>query len=177
MMSRVAMVRKKGSGMSDTETRQAQRAALATAIVTFAEAVERQPAELFLSAVDGRTPRDIVAHLIGWNRAAVTASAELRRGQLPACLTDPGPNFSRINALAMAEYPSRDKAELLDQLRASAADYDMMLRDLPAAEWDDSHGIVLGDWPVSNGNLAAALIHDFTHHRGEMECWPAPCAG
>lgn len=171
------MVGRKGGEMPDTEARQVQRAALATAIARFAEAVERQPDELFLQAVDDRTPRDIVAHLIGWNRAAVTASGELRRGQLPACLTDPGPNFSRINALTMAEYASRDKAELLDQLRASAADYDAMLRDLPADEWADNHGIVLGDWPVSNGNLVAALLHDFTHHRGEIECWPAPFAG
>ncbi|HEY8599321.1 MAG TPA: maleylpyruvate isomerase N-terminal domain-containing protein [Thermomicrobiales bacterium] len=163
--------------MADTETREAQRTALATAIARFAEAVERQPDELFLLSVADRTPRDIVAHLIGWNRAAVVASGELRHGQLPACLTDPGPNFSRINALAMAQYASRDKGALLDQLRASAADYDAMLRDLPEAEWDEHHGIVLGDWPVSNGNLVAALIHDFTHHRGEIECWPAPFAG
>lgn len=168
---------RKGNGMADMETRAAQHAALMTAIAQFAEAVERQPDELFLLAVDGRTPRDIVAHLIGWNRAAVTASGEIRRGQLPTCLTDTGPNFSRINALTMAEYPSRDKAELLAQLRNSAADYDTMLRELPAAEWADNHGIILGDWPVSNGNLVDALIHDFTHHRGEIDAWPAPFAG
>ena len=120
--------------MPDTDVSQEQRAALARAIAQFTEAVERQSEGVFLQAVDGRAPRDIVAHLIGWNRGAVAASAELRRGELPACLTDPGPNFNRINALSMAEYDSRDKAELLDQLRASAADYDAMLRDLPAAE-------------------------------------------
>ncbi len=103
--------------MADAETIHEQRAALAKAIATFAEAVERQLDELFFQAVDGRTPR-----------------GELRRGQLPACLTDPGPNFSLINALALAEYASRDKAELLHQLRGSASDYDAMLRDLPAAE-------------------------------------------
>ena len=65
--------------MVDAETIHEQRAALAKAIATFAEAVERQLDELFFQAVDGRTPRDIVAHLIGWNCAAVTASGELRR--------------------------------------------------------------------------------------------------
>ena len=163
--------------MADAETSAAQRAALANAIAQFAEAVERQPEDLFLLTVDGRTPRDIVAHLIGWNRAAVTARGELRRGQLPACLTAPGPNFSRVNALTMAEYSSRDKAELLAKLRLSAAEYDTMLRELSAAEWADNHGIVLDGWPVSNGNLVAALIHDFTHHLGEIESWPVPFAG
>lgn len=158
--------------MSDIPRQEGQRAALAASIVGFVAAVERQPGELFLRAVDGRTPRDIVAHLIGWNQGAVAASAELRRGALPACLTDPGPNFSRINGLSMAEYGSRDKAELLNQLRNSAADYDAMLRDLPAAEWEESHDLTLGNWPVSNANLAAALIHDFDHHRGEIEAWP-----
>lgn len=89
-----------------------QRAALAASIADFIAAVEQQPNELFLRAVEGRTPRDIVAHLIDRDRGAVATSAELRRGELPACLTDPGPNFGRI---------ARSAARFRRQLRRDAA--------------------------------------------------------
>jgi hypothetical protein len=153
-----------------------RRQELAASIARFAEAVEQQPDELFLHPVDGRTPRDIVAHLIGWNRNAVAASADIRRGQLPACLADPGPDFSKTNADSMTRYNGRDKGELLAELRASAAEYDAMLRALPEEEWDDNHGVVRGRWPVSNGNLVAALVHDFDTHREEIVSWPNPPA-
>lgn len=98
--------------MEAVVSQEARRAELAAAIGLFVEVVGRQLDELFLRVIDGRTPRDIVAHLIGWNWGAVAASEELRRGVSPACLTNPGPNFSRVNALSMATYPLGDKAEL-----------------------------------------------------------------
>lgn len=149
-----------------------RRAALAASIARFVEAVEEQPDRLFLQAVDGRTPRDIVAHLIGWNRNAIEVDAALRRGELHPSLGDPGPNFSKTNALSMARYDSRDKGQLLGQLRDSAADYDAMLRALPEVEWDDNHGVFAGRWAVTNGSLAGALVRDFDEHREEIEHWP-----
>jgi hypothetical protein len=159
--------------MTAVQGTEALRAELAAAIARFIEAVERQPDAAFLQARDGRTPRDIVAHLIGWNWGAVAMRDELRRGESPACLTDPGPNFSRVNGLSMAKYPSRNKAELLGQLRESAAAYDAMLGELPDAEWHAERGFALGDWPITNANLAAALVHDFSEHRAEIEGWTA----
>ncbi len=154
-----------------SEQQHERRAALATAIAQFSAAVEAQPDVLFLHAHAGRTPRDIVAHLIGWNYAAVAARTAIGRGELPASLVAPGPDFSATNARAMATYASRDKATLLAQLRDSAAAWDAMLRELPAAAWDETNGLQLGTWSVSNGNLVAALTEDYEHHREELRQW------
>jgi hypothetical protein len=154
-----------------SEPQETRRAALATAIERFIAMLEAQPPALFLHARAGRTPRDIVAHLIGWNRSAVAARPVLAHGELPECLVEPGPDFVNTNARAMATYDSRDKAILLAQLRDSAAAWDAMLRALPAVEWDETNGVRLGQWPVSNGALVEALTEDYEHHREELSQW------
>jgi hypothetical protein len=131
-------------------------------------------AEQFLHAVDGRTPRDIVAHLIGWNYHAIEASQYIRRGEMPPSLVDPGPDFSTVNGASMARFASRDRTELLGQLRESADAYDAMLRALPEAEWDDHHGVQRGTWRVTNGSFAEVMIGEFDHHRAEIAGWPTP---
>lgn len=154
-----------------------RRAALARGIADFIAAVEAQPDDLFVRAIDGRTPRDIVAHLIGWNWHALETDAAVRRGELPGWTLDPGPDFVNVNAESLRRYASRNKAELLGQLRASAADYDRMLGDLAPAEWDDNHDVTWRGRAVSTGWLAEALIHDYSHHRQEIEGWAAQEAG
>ena len=151
-----------------------RRAALRLAIERFAAKVEALPAERFLHEVAGRTPRDIVAHLIGWNSYAVEASDFIRRGQVPPSLVDPGPNFSRVNGISMARFASRDLAELVGQLRESAVAYDAMLAALPDAEWADNHGVALGTWAVTNDSFVGVMIHEFEHHGLEIDAWPAP---
>lgn len=151
---------------------EARRVALATAITRFIAAVEAQPDALFLHAWAGRTPRDIVAHLIGWNHSAMATRSALARGELPACLVEPGPDFSNTNARAMATYASHDKGTLLAQLRDSAAAWDAMLRDLPESEWEETNGVRLGSWSVSNGAMVEALTEDYEHHGKEISQWP-----
>jgi hypothetical protein len=130
--------------------------------------------EQFLHTVGDRTPRDIVAHLIGWNYHAIEASDFVRRGEMPPSLIDPGPDFSRVNGESIARFASQDKGALLGQLRESGVAYDAMLRDLPAAEWEDNHGVVLGKWAVTNDAFVEIMIGEFDHHRQEIETWPAP---
>lgn len=151
-----------------------RRSELQAGIERFIGIVEGLPLERFLHAVDGRTPRDIVAHLIGWNYHAIEASDSIRRGAVPPSLVDPGPNFSRVNGISMARFATRDRAALLGQLRESAAAYDAMLAALPAAEWDDNHGVVLGDWAVTNDSFVGVMLHEFAHHGEEIAAWPAP---
>lgn len=151
-----------------------RRAGLLASIDQFVTAVEALPEGQFLHEVDGRTPRDIVAHLIGWNYHAIEASRFIARGEMPPSLVEPGPDFSRVNGESMVRYAARDRAELLGQLRESAAAYDAMLRGLPEAEWDDNHGVTRGDWAVTNGSFVGIMIGEFDHHRQEIATWPAP---
>jgi hypothetical protein len=149
-----------------------RRAALQASLDRFTRVVEGLPDEQFLSVAADRTPRDIVAHLIGWNYHAIDASDFIRRGEMPPSLIDPGPDFSRVNGESIARFPSEDKGTLLGQLRESAVVYDAMLRDLPAAEWGDNHGVVRGNWSVTNDSFVEIMIGEFDHHRQELESWP-----
>ena len=151
-----------------------RRAALRESLDRFVRAVEWVSEEQFLHVVDGRTPRDIVAHLIGWNNHAIEASEYIGRGEMPPSLVDPGPDFSRVNGESMARFPSREKGTLLGQLRESGVAYDAMLRALPAVEWGDNHGVVRGKWEVTNDSFVGIMIEEFDHHRQEIESWPAP---
>ncbi len=150
-----------------------RRARLREAVGRFVESVEGLPEEAFLREVAGRSPRDIVAHLIGWNRYTVEAHDELRRGELPACLTDTGEDFSKVNARSMQRYASRDRRELLAELRASAEELDRLLASLPPEEHDDNHGVTWRGRPVTVGWLTDAVRYDFDEHRQEIENWDA----
>jgi hypothetical protein len=151
-----------------------RRAALQESFDQFVRVVEGLPEERFLHTVGDRTPRDVAAHLIGWNYHAIEASDFIRRGEMPPSLIDPGQDFSRVNGASITRFPSRDKGTLLGQLRESAVAYDTMLRDLPAAEWGDNHGVVRGNWEVTNDSFVGIMIGEFDHHRQELEAWPAP---
>jgi len=151
-----------------------QRANLQDRIARFAATVEGLPDGQFLHEVGGRTPRDIVAHLIGWNYHAIEASDFIRRGELPPSLLDTGPDFSAVNGVSMARFASRDKAELLGQLRASAVAHDAMIAALPEAEWGDNHGVALGDWAVTSGSFVGIMIGEYEHHQQEIADWPVP---
>ena len=148
-----------------------RRAKLRAAVARFVESVERLPEEAFLREEDGRSPRDIVAHLIGWNRYTVEAHDELRRGELPACLADTSEDFATVNARSMQRYASRDRRELLVELRASAEELDRLLASLPPEEQDNNHGVTWRGRPVTVGWLADAVRRDFDEHRQEIENW------
>ncbi len=150
-----------------------RRARLREAVARFVESIEGLPEEAFLREVDGRSPRDIVAHLIGWNRYTVEAHDELQRGELPACLADTGEDFATVNARSMERYASRDRRELLAELHASAEELDHLLASLPPEEHDDNHGVTWRGRPVTIGWLADAVRHDFDEHRQEIENWDA----
>ncbi len=158
--------------MADSADGAERRRKLREAFEGFVGSVEALPEGSFLRVVDGRSPRDVVAHLIGWNSAAVAGYEQQRRGETPSYLVDPGPDWSHFNAESLRRYPSRDRAELLAELRRSFAEYDAFLRALPPAEWDASHGATFRDRPVTPRRLAGGLTHDYTEHREELEHWP-----
>lgn len=76
--------------------------------------------DLYFRKLHAWSPRDILAHLVGWNRYVIRGCQQIKNGELPSYDIDPGENFRNINAVLVREYPSCDKQELLGQLGASA---------------------------------------------------------
>lgn len=51
-------------------------------IEDFVHCVASLKEELFLKKLNHWSPRDVVAHLIGWNRYIIEGSNQIRRGEL-----------------------------------------------------------------------------------------------
>lgn len=138
-------------------------------VVAFEAAVAALPAGIFLAPLGRWTPRDIVAHLVGWNRYVIRGARQILEGELPFYDIDPGEDFANVNAAHVADYPSRDRARLLEQLRASAGELEAFLRDLDPGPWTRDHGVRHGDSVVTVRGTVDELIADYAHHRAQIE--------
>lgn len=125
----------------------------------------------FSSSIGKWTPRDIVAHLVGWNRYVVEGANQIRRGELPFYDVDPGENYSKVNAVLIAEYPGTNRNDLLTELRASASELRDFLGSLDPSEWDRDYGVRHRGRVVTIRNTVDELIDDYRHHGEQIEAW------
>ncbi len=138
-------------------------------VKTFAASVTAIDERLFLSKVSGWTVREILAHLIGWNRHIVRGSQQILRGELPFYDVDPGPDYSRVNAALVREYGEADRAALLESLAASAGELTEFLRAIDTEEWDRDFGVRHDGETLTVRSTVDDLIADYDHHRVQLE--------
>ena len=134
---------------------------------------------LFLRKLNGWTPRDVVAHLIGWNRHIMMGAEQILRGELPFYDVDPGPNYSKVNAALVRECGDTDCSVLLRRLGESAGRLITFLRAIAPGEWDRDFGVrhkgekltvkSTADDLVTVKSTVDDLIGDYDHHRVQLE--------
>ena len=125
----------------------------------------------FLTPISRWSPRDIVAHLVGWNRYLVEGADQIRRCELPFYDIDPGDNYSKVNAVLVRKYSSTNRGELLDDLRASAQELQQFLRSLDPGEWAQDYGVRHAGATITIRNSVDELIDDYVHHREQIVKW------
>ena len=96
-----------------------QIAQVTRSVDAFERSVAAPDEGAFLTPLRRWTPRDIVAHLVGWNRLVIEGSRQILKGELPFYDVDPGEDFANVNADLIRNYPSKDRDELLEELRGS----------------------------------------------------------
>ncbi len=104
----------------------------------FCDCIISLPEALFLSPMNGWSPRDVVAHLIGWNWLMIEASAAILRGETPAYYADAPSDYRNINAGFVSQYASRSKTELLEELRSSMEEFEGYVQTLDQGKLTDS---------------------------------------
>ncbi len=124
---------------------------------------------LILSKVTNWTVRDIVVHLIGWNRYIVQGSRQILRSELPFYDVDPGPNYSNVNAALIRECTDKDRSALLKRLADSTSELVTFLRTIDPAEWDRDFGVRHIDETITVKSTMEDLIADYHHHRVQLE--------
>jgi hypothetical protein len=138
-------------------------------VEAFSGSVAALDERLFLSKVTGWTARDILVHLIGWNRHIVRGAKQILRGELPFYDVDPGPDYSKVNAALVRECGDTDRSALLESLAASAGELTAFLWAIDPGEWDHDFGVRHDGETLTVKSTVDDLIGDYDHHRRQLE--------
>lgn len=115
--------------------------------------------------------RDILAHLIGWNRYVVEGSKQIKRGELPFYDVVSGKNYSKVNAILICEYPSENRADLLDELRTSSKELIEFLRYIDPGDCARDYRVRNKGTIITIRGTVDELIADYVHHRDQIMVW------
>ena len=151
-----------------TDTIETQIKNLGEGVREIRVAVEALSEGAFLGPLGNWTPRDIVAHLIGWNRYYIRGTQQLLEGELPFYDIDPGENYSNVNARLVAEYPSENRTELLAEHEKAAHELAEFLRSLSEEQWSGSTGVLLEGEELTIRQNVDWLIEDHHHHSEQI---------
>jgi hypothetical protein len=127
--------------------------------------------EAFLTRLNGWSPRDILAHLIGWNHQVIEGGRQIQLGELPFYDVDPGENYSKVNAALVQKISANDLQALIQELHSSADDLMEYLRSLEPEAWAKDFGVRHGGLPVTLRGTVDELVEDYHHHRQQIREW------
>ncbi|MGD2154724.1 MAG: maleylpyruvate isomerase N-terminal domain-containing protein [Gemmatimonadales bacterium] len=150
-------------------TQEEQLDQLQHCVEAFAGSVAALDKRLFLRKVTNWTARDMVAHLIGWNRYIVRGARQILRGELPFYDVDPGPDYSTVNAALVREYAGTDRSALLESLAKSTEELTAFLRTVDPEAWDRDFGVRHDGETLTVKSTVDDLIADYHHHRQQLE--------
>lgn len=142
-------------------------------VAEFSLCIQSLDDESILSKLNNWSPRDIVAHLIGWNYHFVKGLAQIRNGKLPFYDVDPGENYCNVNAEIIQRITSTKKEELLAELELSADGLKHYIETLSSEDYSRDFGVRHNDEVVTIGDTFNELIDDYTHHKSQIEAWSA----
>jgi len=138
-------------------------------VEAFAGSVASLDERVFLRKVTDWTVRDIVAHLVGWNRHILRGAKQILCCELPFYDVDPGSDYSKVNATLVREYGDTDRSALLASLAASAGELTAFLRAIDSGEWDRDFGVRHKGETLTVKSTVDDLIADYDHHRDQLE--------
>jgi Uncharacterized conserved protein len=123
-------------------------------------------------AKDEWAPRDVVAHLVGWNDLMIEASRSIVAGNSPAYYADSPNDYCNINAGFTSKYSSRSRQELLADLRTSLARFEACVLALPQVDLTAHHGVrhYSGD-PATVTRIISSLAGDYRTHTAQIREW------
>jgi hypothetical protein len=140
------------------------REELERAVESFADRIASLDEATFLGPLGSWSARDVVAHLIGWNRYTIRGAEQIARGELPFYDMDPGEDFANVNRQHVRRYPSRVMEELLAELAASARELSDTLSRLDPETWERDFGVRHNGKTVTIRGTVSDLIGDYAHH-------------
>ncbi len=148
-----------------------QATSLGLSVNEFISCIKSLPDGLFLRRMDDWAPRDVTAHLIGWNRYTIEGCQQLMKGETPYFFIDPGDDFCKVNAVLVRQYDSKDSSGLINQVKTSAEELERFILALGPTEWQTDYRVTYEGGPISVKNMVDALGYDYDTHRQQIEEW------
>ena len=135
----------------------------------FVQAVKNLSSEGFLKSLGNWSPRDIVAHFIGWNRITLVGCAELLEGIEPFYFFDGTNDYRKINAKFLERFNSTDREMLLQQMASTKDTLVSYLKTVEENEWELDTGVVhYRGGPATVARCVDSLLRDYRKHREEI---------
>ncbi len=135
----------------------------------FVRVVEALRADRFLASLGEWTPRDIVAHLVGWNRNVLVGCQQIQSGLQPFYHVD-GPNdYRALNAEIIARFNSTDRPALLRELSKGRDLLVSYLEGVDEREWSKDFGVRhYRGGPATIARAIESLTADYVNHAAEI---------
>jgi len=145
---------------------------LRTASDDFVDCVRSLSEEQYLEPMGGWSPRDVVAHLAGWNRFMIQACRSILAGEPPAYYLDAPNEYANINASLVARYSSRSREELLGQTAASMTEFTAYVGSLKPGDLTASRGVAhYSGQPATVEKILRSLAGDYEEHARQIRDW------
>ena len=136
----------------------------------FVDTVNALSADAFLRSLGDWTPRDIVAHLIGWNHNILTGCQQIRAGVSPFYHKDALNDYRIINSVSISRHRSTDRAVLLKELADSRDGLVAYVKGLDELDWDKDYGPRhYRGGPATVGRSIESLAADYFNHMQEIQ--------
>ena len=138
----------------------------------FVNRIDSLSNEQFFSPMNGWAPRDVVAHLIGWNSLMIESSLSILAGNPPSYYADAPNDYSNINSGFTTKHPSRSKQELLAELQSSMEKFEKFISTLPMEALTANHGVMhYSGGPATITKIINSLASDYQYHTHQIEEW------
>lgn len=122
------------------------------------------PAQLLLREGDW-APRDVVAHLIGWNRNIRLGCNEIRLGRTPDYYGHAANDYRMINAEFTAKYDSTDGDVLLGELAEASRALREYFEGTSEADWARDFGPQhCRGGPATIDRCAESITREYEEH-------------
>ena len=142
---------------------------LKSAYESFAQTVKDLSPAAFLRSLGDWALRDIVAHLIGWNRITLVGCGQVREGVEPFYFYDGTNDYRVINAGFFRRFDSTERDVLLGQMAATMDALVPYLKSIDEAEWELDTGVVhYRGGPATVARCVDSLVRDYRKHRLEI---------
>ncbi len=136
---------------------------------SFIKTIEELSVEGFLKSLGSWTPRDIMAHFIGWNRITLIGCAEICEGMEPFYFYDGTNDYRKVNTSFFTRFNSTDREALLQQIASTKKTLVSYLKTVDENEWELDTGVIhYRGGPATVARCVDSLIRDYRKHREEI---------